>query len=142
MQEQSRPSRVPPNPKHVRQVFWQIWFPLILALLVILTAAVLVVITSSSGTVRTARLASISIIWMIAPLIVAGMIFVIFTAGMIFLTARLTRVVPVYTRLIQLWVQIFGVRVEDLLNKLADPLIKTQMRAAGWRAFWKHILGK
>lgn len=140
MQYQTRPTRVPPNPRHSRQVFWQIWLPLILAALVILTAAVLVVVTSSSGTLITAQLASISIIWMITPMIIAGMIFLLVTAGLIFVAAYVLRIVPVYTRLVQVWVQIFGLRIENILNTLAGPVIRSRASVAGWKAFWKHFL--
>lgn len=139
MQDQPGSTRVPPNPRHTRQVFWQITFPLILAAVIVLAAAVLVVLGSQRGLVSAGQMASISIIWMIAPLIIIVVIFLLFTAGMIFLLSRAIRVLPVYTRLIQLWVQIFGLRVENFMDLLARPAIGTGARAAGWKAFWKQL---
>lgn len=141
MQDRPGSTRVPPNPKHARQVFWQILFPLIMVAAVILAATVLVVLASASGGVSAGQLASVSIIWMIAPLIIIGGIFLLVTAGVIFLTARVIKIVPVYTRLIQVWVQIFGLRIEQILDLLARPVIRTRSLVTGlkalWRKFWR-----
>lgn len=136
MQNQPKPARVQPNPVHRRQVFWQIWFPLGMAALIVAAAAVLAAVFSASGQVGSGQLASVSIIWMILPMLVTGIIFMLFTAGMIFLLARGLRILPVYTRLIWIYAEIIQLRTTEILDRLVNPVIQGRSRAAGWKAIF------
>ena len=138
MQDKPKPTNITSNSKHARQVVWQIWAPLVLMILLVLSAAVLIVLGAGSGEGKTGQWASISIIWMIMPLIFAGILFLIFTAGMIFLLARALRILPVYTRVVQVYVQIFGIRITNLLDGLVTPIMWINSRSAGLTAIWKH----
>jgi len=139
MQDQAATSRLMVNPKHRRQVFWQILAPLIVTLLLVVSSAVLAVVLSTSTTrPTTGQLAAISVIWMILPLIPVGLLFLFVTIGLIYLTARILHFVPVYSRLSLLYVQIFGVRIGHLMDRLARPFILVGGSAAGWRAIWRR----
>lgn len=127
------------NPNHRRQVFWQIWLPLGLTALLVITSAVLAVVMSTGSTrPTTGQLAAISTIWIILPLIPAGLIFLLFTIGLIYLTARALKIVPVYSRLAQIYIQIIGVKVSNLMDRLAKPLIQLGGSTAGWKAVWRR----
>ncbi len=130
---------MPPNPIYRRQVFWQIWFPLAATAVPVLTAAVLTAVFSGSGQISSGQLASVSIIWMILPVIMAGIIFLIFTAGMIFLLARAMRILPVYTHLILIYANIIHLRVTTFLDGLVHPIIQARGRAAGWKVIFKRF---
>ncbi len=137
MQNQPKPGRVPSNPIHRRQAFWQIWIPLGIVILLVLTAAVLAAVFTGGGQISSGQLASVSIIWLILPLIVAGFIYLLFIAGMIFFIARAARLLPVYTHLIQLYAHIINLRVTEFLDRLVNPVIRGRARASGWKAIWK-----
>jgi len=131
--------RIKPTPRHRRQVFWQILLPVILAGAGVIALVVLATIATTRGSTVTGMWANLATVWLIIPLIFGGMIFAIVSAGMIFLMARLLRFVPVYTRLAQLYLQIFSVRVDTVLDRVAQPQINMLSRWAAWRAFWKKF---
>ncbi len=139
MQSQVAAVKPPVNRIHRRQVFWQIWLPLILTVIVVLAAAVMAVLSTGSGRPTTGQYAAISTIWLILPLIPAGVIFLLLTTGMVYLTTRALRIIPVYSRLAQIYVQIFGVRVGNLLDRFARPVIQYGGRSAGWKELWKRL---
>ncbi len=134
MQTPPKPARAQPNPVHRHQVFWQIWFPLGLTALIAAAAAVLTAVFSASGQVSSGQLASVSIIWMLLPLIPAGILFMVFTVGMIFLLARGLRILPVYSRLILIYTEIIQLRLTAILDRLVSPIIQGRSRAAGWKS--------
>ena len=70
---------------------------------------------SGTGGVDAGQLASISVIWLVLPFIVSGLLFLLFTLGMIFILARALRILPVYTHLVQLYANIINVRVKRIL---------------------------
>ena len=125
--------------RHRRQVFWQILLPVILAGAGVIALVVLAAIASTRGSTVSATWANIATVWLIIPLIFTGLFFAIFIAGMIFLFARLLRNIPTYTRLAQLYLQIFNVRVDTILHRAVQPQINMLSRWAAWRSFWKKI---
>ncbi|MHB0989388.1 MAG: hypothetical protein ACYC3P_12110 [Bellilinea sp.] len=133
------PGRIKPTLRHRRQVFWQILLPVILAGTGVIALIVLAAIAATRGSTVTGTWANIATVWLIIPLIFTGLFFTIFTAAMIFLLARLLRNVPTYTRLAQLYLQIFSVKVDTILQRTVQPQIMLLSRWAAWRAFWKKI---
>jgi len=125
--------------RHRRQVFWQILLPVILAGAGVIALVVLAAIASTRGSTVSATWANIATVWLIIPLIFTGLFFAIFIAGMIFLFARLLRSIPTYTRLAQLYLQIFSVKVDTILHRVVQPQINMLSRWAAWRSFWKKI---
>ncbi|MHB0968084.1 MAG: hypothetical protein ACYC36_16715 [Bellilinea sp.] len=125
--------------RHRRQVFWQILLPVILAGAGVIALVVLAAIASTRGSTVSATWANIATVWLIIPLIFTGLFFAIFIAGMIFLFARLLRNIPTYTRLAQLYLQIFSVKVDTILHRVVQPQINMLSRWAAWRSFWKKF---
>ena len=125
--------------RHRRQVFWQILLPVILAGAGVIALVVLAAIASTRGSTVTGTWANIATVWLIIPLIFTGLFFAIFIAGMMFLFARLLRNIPTYTRLAQLYLQIFSVKVDTILHQVVQPQINMLSRWAAWRSFWKKI---
>ena len=139
MNSTPKATRTRPSLRHRRQVFWQILLPVILAGAGVIVLIVLASIASTRGSTVTGTWANIATVWLIIPLIFTGLFFAIFIAGMIFLFARLLRNIPTYTRLAQLYLQIFNVRVDTILHRAVQPQINMLSRWAAWRAFWKKI---
>ena len=139
MNSTPKATRTRPSLRHRRQVFWQILLPVILAGAGVIVLIVLAAIASTRGSTVTGTWANIATVWLIIPLIFTGLFFAIFIAGMIFLFARLLRNIPTYTRLAQLYLQIFNVRVDTILHRAVQPQINMLSRWAAWRAFWKKI---
>ena len=139
MNSTPKATRTRPSLRHRRQVFWQILLPVILAGAGVIALVVLAAIASTRGSTVSATWANIATVWLIIPLIFTGLFFAIFIAGMIFLFARLLRNIPTYTRLAQLYLQIFSVKVDTILHRVVQPQINMLSRWAAWRSFWKKI---
>ena len=139
MNSTPKATRTRPSLRHRRQVFWQILLPVILAGAGVIVLIVLASIASTRGSTVTGTWANIATVWLIIPLIFTGLFFAIFIAGMIFLFARLLRNIPTYTRLAQLYLQIFSVKVDTILHRAVQPQINMLSRWAAWRSFWKKI---
>ena len=139
MNSTSNVTRTRPSLHHRRQVFWQILLPVILAGAGVIALVALAAIASTRGSTVTGTWANIATVWLIIPLIFTGLFFAIFIAGMIFLFARLLRNIPTYTRLAQLYLQIFSVKVDTILHQVVQPQINMLSRWAAWRSFWKKI---
>ncbi|MFZ3078979.1 MAG: hypothetical protein WA109_04775 [Bellilinea sp.] len=139
MNSTPKATRTRPSLRYRRQVFWQILLPVILAGAGVIALIVLAAIASTRGSTVTGTWANIATVWLIIPLIFTGLFFTIFTAGMIFLFSRLLRNVPTYTRLAQLYLQIFSVKVDTILHRAVQPQINMLSRWAAWRSFWKKI---
>lgn len=133
------PERVKSSPRHRRQTFWQILLPVILASLIVIALVVFASLATATGSAIPATWANISTIWLVIPLMFIGVLFTLFTVGMIFLMSRLLRNVPTYTRLAQIYLQIFSLRVDSILDRIARPQIIALSRWAAWREFWRKL---
>lgn len=131
--------KIQPSPRHRRQVFWQILFPVIVAALLCVALVALLTVSTVQGSSAAGQWASISTIWLVIPLMALGALFAITLAGFIFLLSRLIRNLPTYTHLIHVYLQIINVRLDILFNQVSRPQIGLISRWAGWRAFWRRL---
>lgn len=131
----------PPSPsfrKHQKQVIWQILVPVIAAAVVFLALGLLMVLTPSLSTSRTGHWAAISLIWLISPLIILALLFLLLNIGLIYLTNKLLRVLPPYLRVGQVYSQVMVLRVKAFCDRLARPFI----RWGGWTAGFQTLRSK
>jgi len=106
---------------HKRQLAWQILLPVLLVAILGLVAGVF---TVRAGTGQDRLLADVVVIWLIAPLLLLGLLLTILLGFVIFGLSRLSRVTPDYT-----------VRVQDLAGRLATGVKKvadTAVRPILW----------
>jgi hypothetical protein len=111
-------NRLPdPNPvtqdRHRRQTRVQILLPVIGSAVLIGLVAVLVTMAS---TPTVDRFSDISIIFLIIPTAVVGLVFLAVFGALIFLLARGLKVLPSYARLVQIYLD----RITEILKKAAD----------------------
>lgn len=125
--------------RHRRQVFWQIVFPVVLAAAGGVFLVVILSLAAINGSSASTQWASIAIIWMIIPLLVAGVFLSIILAGLIYLVALLSRKLPTFTHLVHTYVQIIGIRFGILLDRVARPQITALGRWAAVKAVFKSL---
>jgi hypothetical protein len=113
--------------------------PVILAGAAVIALVVFVSLATIGGSSMPATWANISTIWLVVPMMVVGVMFFLFTAGMIFLMSRLLRSIPRYTRLVQIYLQIFSLRFDSILDRITRPQITILSRWAAWREFWRKV---
>ena len=102
---------------HKRQFAWQILVPFLVMTALIVAGVVLVISGGASGT-RT--WADVSIIWIVAPLLIFALLFVIVLGLLIYGIAKLTQVTPRYTGK----AQHFFTRLSAGTRKFADGATK------------------
>jgi hypothetical protein len=122
---------------HRREVFWQITFPLAIALLIILCMVTGVILAGIKGVGDISRWADISVIWLLIPAIVLTLIAFFFLVGFIYLITRLLGVFPGAARLVQDYFHLFQVRSKKVADKIVEPFIRLRSYKAGAEALWQ-----
>jgi len=123
---------------HKRQKFWQITFPLILAVLLILAVAILTSISAFGEESGAGRWAAISTIWLVIPVMVLALIAMALLFAMVYGMARLLKIIPPYTGKAQYYVN----KAADKIHIAADTLTKPVMMGGGLIASLKTLFGK
>lgn len=94
------PHRQPDHPSyqlHRKQVWTQILLPIVLTALVLIGIIVLINLAAFGGNGDTARWAAISEIWLVMPVMVAGLIVFIILCGLIYLVIYVMNLIPPYS---------------------------------------------
>jgi hypothetical protein len=110
--------RLPDHPsyqRHRKQVWTQILLPILTAALVFVAVIILTGLATFRGHGDVNRWASISIIWLILPVLIAGLILLVIFIALIYLMARIRVLVPPYSSQAQ-W---FVYRVEAYVKHYA-----------------------
>lgn len=124
---------------HRKQVFWQITVPLVIAALIILALAVLV----STGNSQSASLwADISLIWLIIPVMVVSLIFLVVLAGLVYAVIWLVRILPGYALQAQNFMVMIANQVERLGNAIVEPILRINAFLASIQALRRSLRRK
>ena len=138
----SPPAPMERNPdtwkKHRRDVTLQIWLPLGIGVLLTTSCATLVAIGSLIN-LDVSQLADASLIWLIAPMLIATFIMFIIIAAFAYGMARLLKVLPFYTRRVQDFFILAKERVAIIMDRMVDPIITYKTRRASWMSFRSNI---
>lgn len=126
---QTLPALPPPrNPlthaRHRREVLWQITLPLVLGSLAVLIVAGLVVALGAAG--ETSLWADVSLIWLLAPLLLACLLPLALLSGLAYAVVRLIAVLPGYARQVQDFFGYVGFRIAQAEDCLVEPLLRLQ----------------
>ncbi len=132
-----------PNPvttqAHRSQKFWQIQFPLLLGVLLVLFTAAGVILAAVSGDGDVSRWSDISVIWLVAPMLLLTLIMIALTAAMVYLFRRMLPVLPRYSHLILGYFIIVSSRVDSLSNAVAEPFLRAHSLSASVQAFKRSL---
>lgn len=124
---------------HRKQVFWQITVPLVIAALIILVLAVLV----SAGNSQSASLwADISLIWLIIPVMIVSLIFLVVLAGLVYAVIWLLRNLPSYAMQAQNFMVMIAHQVERLGNAIVEPILRVNAFLASLEALRRSLRRK
>jgi hypothetical protein len=130
-----RPVDSPTVQAHKRQFAWQILVPVLVVTAVILATAVLV----STGAVSTTRTwADVSIIWLIIPMLSLALFCVIELGFLIYGVARLLKIMPGYTGLVQDFFVLVSARARMIADGTAKPFVLFQQAGAVLRSIFKR----
>jgi hypothetical protein len=127
--------------RHKKQCFWQILIPVGLAALLTLVMAVLIAQTPASTdlSVSVSQMADASLIYLVLPVLFFAVLATLFLLGLIYLVARLLKILPAYTLLVQQYASLVAEQLTYYLNKVVAPLIAIKGIQAGVGAFFSSL---
>ncbi len=123
---------------HRRQFVWQILLPVVLSALLLIALIVLICIAAFRGDGDVSRWAAISTIWIVIPIILASLIFLLLLVGLVYLMARLLSILPVYTGAAQDYVY----RGAGYVRRFTDAAVKPVFWIEGINANLRGFLGR
>jgi hypothetical protein len=129
---------------HRKQRFWQILFPVMLVILLILAVAVFVVLTAARGNGGgdISIWADTSMILLILPVLVFAVLIVLVFLGLIYLVARLLNILPFYSSQAQYYADLVSSKIKTLAGKLVEPIIKVKSVTASINAVLSSLSGR
>ena len=127
----------PSYQKHRRELWTKILIPMLVAVAVIVAVATLTGIATFRDGGEVERWAAISTIWIVLPIMGAGLLLLIVFIGIIYGMARLLALIPAYTGQAQkiVW------RIEGYVRRGADASIKPVLAMEGVIATIKRLFG-
>lgn len=128
--------------RHQKQKFWQIMLPVILGILLVLVLIALVILTAVGGdpSGQVSVWADTSLIWMILPVMAFAVVSVLILGGLIYLLAKLLKIVPAYTSLVQNYAELIAAWVKYIANKIVSPFIAVKSAQAATSKFFEKLL--
>jgi uncharacterized membrane protein len=105
---------------HRRQMWTQILLPILLTVVVFIAIIVVTSIATFRDNEDVGRWAAISTIWLVLPLMIAGLIVLAILLGIIYLLARLIGLIPPYSNQAQRFVY----RIEGYVKSGTEMIVK------------------
>ncbi len=143
MKDMEKPSGIKPTElkerpsykRHQQQKFWQILLPVILGVLLVLFVIVLVILAAAGGDPagQVSIWADTAFIWLILPVLLFAILGFLVLGGLIYLLAKLLKILPAYTSIVQNYAALIAAWVKYIANKIVNPFIavKSVQAAAG-----------
>jgi len=124
--------------RHRKQLAWQIILPVVLSAVLFVGLIVLVNVATFRDNGDVGRWAAISTIWIVIPVMVAGLIFFIILGGIVYLLKYLLQIAPVYTGQAQDFVH----KIAGYIKRVADATVKPVFFVDGIGASINRLLGR
>ena len=105
---------------HRKQVWMQILLPILLTVLAFIAVIVLTSIATFRDNGDVARWAAISTIWLVLPVMIAGLILLAILLAIIYLLARLIGIIPPYSDQAQRFVY----QIEGYVKRSTEMIVK------------------
>jgi hypothetical protein len=139
---QPRPTEIR-NPitrrRHQKEVLWQVTVPMLIGSVILLALALLAV---GFGPVEARRWASISIIFLVVPMMLGTLLMLVFLSGSIYATIRLILVIPRYSYQALAWLLLLGLRIQRLNDRLVEPFLRAHMVSASMKTLGRRVSKK
>jgi hypothetical protein len=115
--------------RHRREVFWQITFPCVMLVLVLVTMGVLAVVPG--GTTRV--WADISLIWLIILASILTVILMVLLIALAYLVVKMVHGLPRYALLAQRFFARLSEQVEGAGDRAVEPVLRAHSLSASLR---------
>ena len=142
MQDNPTP-RIPfqdlPARQHRRQMFLQVWLPLIGSLVLVLALVTLAIIGTVQGSPQVNRWGNISAVFVILPVLVFGLVLLALTGGLAYGVSRLLKKMPDWLHKAQAFMEQVRESVTKASDAAAQPIIKVNTTKSRVSAFWDRV---
>jgi len=122
---------------HKKQVLWQIILPLCIGIPVLFTLGIL---TIFSGSETVSHWADISLIFLLIPLMLMGLVISALIVGLIIGISRLMQYIPTYAHLVQQFAFLVKGRVLQRCNISVEPILFVRSTIPAIRVLFARIL--
>jgi hypothetical protein len=112
--------------KHRREAFWQIIFPMLIGIILVVTVVVVIIFSGTTSTSDLSRWADVSLIWLILPSLFVALIFLTILIAFTYLISVILKMTPRYARIIQIYFEMGKYRVSHITSQITAPFIKTR----------------
>ncbi len=137
MDTQKRSLHLERNPKthaeHQREAFWQITFPLLMGILLVLAAVAVIILSATQPVTDVGRWADVSLMWLILPSLFFALILLALLIGFVYLISILLRLIPHYALILQLYFEAGKNKVKQLSNLSIEPIVRIRSTWAAVR---------
>ncbi len=120
---------------HWRETWLQILLPVFAAILIFIALAVLAGLATSS---QLTRYSNLSLILLILPTFLVGLLILAVMAGGIYALARLLVALPPYTHLAQMYIDMVVQAIKRAADLSASPVISVESLIASFEAVFKR----
>lgn len=116
----------PSYQRHRKQVWTQILLPILCAVLVFVVVITLTAVVTFRNNGDVGRWAAISTIWLILPVMIAGVILLILLVALIYLMVRVLNLIPPYSFQVQRFVYRIETGVKHFAEMFRKPMLALQ----------------
>ena len=124
--------------RHRKQVISQIILPMVLTAILFVGMIVLISVATFRDGGDVGRWAAISTIWIVVPIMIAALIFIVLLTGLVYLLKRLLQITPTYTGQLQDLVH----KIAVYIKRAADTTVKPVFFLDGIGASIKRLFGR
>ncbi|MBV6400964.1 MAG: hypothetical protein CNIPEHKO_01259 [Anaerolineales bacterium] len=122
--------------RHRKELTWQILLPVILSVLLFVALIVLINIATFNQGGDVGRWAAISTIWIVIPVMVAGVVLLALLVALVYLMKRLLGITPTYTGLAQDYVHLAASYIKRGTEMAVKPVLFLDGIGASIKAFF------
>ena len=124
--------------RHRKQVTSQIILPMVLIVILFVGMIVLISVATFRDGGDVGRWAAISTIWIVVPIMIAALIFIVLLTGLVYLLKRLLQITPIYTGQLQDFIN----KIAVYIKRGADASVKPVFFLDGIGTSIKRLLGR
>lgn len=121
------------NSNHRKQVFWQIVFPIILAVLVFLLIALSLTLPGFSDAVQNERFANISTVLLLLPVLFTLVLFLLIFSMLIWGIYKITVLIPVYSQKLLNMMTLVSDSIRYWTDAITSPILSIKS--------WLSVIG-
>ena len=124
--------------RYRKQLISQIILPMVLTTLLFVGMIMLISVATFRDGGDVGRWAAISTIWIVVPLMIAALIFIVLLTGVVYLLKRLIQITPTYTGQLQDFIY----KIAVYIKRASDATVKPVFFLDGIGASIKRLIGR